>query len=110
MENIESKSSQHPLSISTLRDDDEMIDITPGNSPSENFKDSPSTFNNYHQNKAAGDSQSTEDMDRTHIPTHNVFGNDDFTDPEGENYSCLPYYHVNHVYSNMICQHIIAFK
>lgn len=71
-----------------------MIDITPGNSPSESYKNSSSTFNNYHQAKASGDSPDTGDMDRSHIPTHSAFANDEFADPEGENNSCLSYNHV----------------
>lgn len=62
-----------------------MIDITPRNSPSESYKNS-STFNNYHQAKTtSGDSPDTGGMDRSHIPTHSAFDNDDFADPEGEN-------------------------
>lgn len=61
-----------------------MIDITPGNSPSESYKNS-STFKTYnHTEEDIVDSPERGDMDRSHIPTHSAFGNDDFADPEGE--------------------------
>lgn len=68
----------HPLS----GDVDEMIDLTPGNSPSKIFRNS--SFNSYSkQYKDSEDSQERGDMDRNREPTHSAFGNDDFADPEG---------------------------
>lgn len=68
-------------SSSALGDEDQMIDITPGNSPSEIYRNpSSSGYNKF----SGGNSQERSDMDRTHMPTHSAFGNDDFADPEGK--------------------------
>lgn len=69
-----------------------MIDITPGNSPSESYKNSLTTYNNYHHKDSV---DSPGDMtSSSHIPTHSAFGNDDFADPEGKKESCFSSYHV----------------
>ncbi|KAL5289746.1 hypothetical protein ACFFRR_009646 [Megaselia abdita] len=77
-------SAHHPLSkTSTLGEDDEMIDITPVNSPSDIYKNTSSAFNKYQQTKSSDYMQEKGDTDRRNMPTHSEFGNDEFADPEG---------------------------